>query len=57
MIRCCQVRGFERSGEKMDVTAGQAMADGGSAVSAWSLTPPKTQPGVGVAFGVRPKLS
>jgi hypothetical protein len=56
VIRCCQVRGFERPGEKMDMTAGQAMADGGSAGSVRSLTPPKRQPGVAVASGIRPSF-
>ena len=51
MIQCCQVLGFERRGEKMDMTAGQGMADGGSAVSVRSSTPPKRQPGVEVASG------
>jgi len=56
VIGCCQARGFERPGEKMDLMAGQGLADGGSAVSVRSLTPPKRQPRK-VSSGVRPKLS
>jgi len=57
VIQGCQVRGFERPGQKMDMTAGQGMTDGGSAVSVRSLTPPNRQPDVEMASGVRPKLS
>jgi len=41
----------------MDMTAGQGMADSGFCGLSEGLTPPKRQPGVGVASGVRPKLS